>query len=355
MKKRNLIVLLLCAVLLLTCGCSAKAKTFTASGMTIELTEDFTEKDMLGFTAVYQSEDVFVFALKEEFDILGDEMNVDEYAELVLEANQMDAEVKHDNGHTYFTFDKTVSHHTLYVDIRIVHRPADGDITGKSTVNARIGKTEYRKERTQMTAFRYELTVHFLRFVESHDTVESVLSIAFAEREFGNGKDFVAYRDISFDIFEDRSVKIKSVRTHRAFEHRRVERAFEFSVERRSAEDGIRHIEIESFDLDIDGTNAKVDISRRRDITLELDFRIERRDTHIFDMEAFFIERIFPAAACNEETAKTTVAERIFPAEYRLIERTRYMKLVIKITRQLRIHIDPARECFGTYFFRINI
>ena len=109
MKKRNLIALLLCAVMLLTCGCSAKAKTFTASGMTIELTEDFTEKDMLGFTAVYQSEDVFVFALKEEFDILGDEMNVDEYAELVLEANQMDADVEHEGEHTYFTFDKTVS------------------------------------------------------------------------------------------------------------------------------------------------------------------------------------------------------------------------------------------------------
>lgn len=109
MKKRNLIALLLCAVMLLACGCSAKPKTFTASGMSIELTEDFTEKEMVGFTAVYQSKDVFVFALKEEFEILGDSMDLDEYADLVLQANGMDADVKHDNGHTYFTFEKTVT------------------------------------------------------------------------------------------------------------------------------------------------------------------------------------------------------------------------------------------------------
>jgi hypothetical protein len=109
MKKRSLIALLLCAVLLLTCGCTAKPKTFTASGMTIELTEDFAEKEMVGFTAVYQSKDVFVFALKEEFEILGDSMDLDEYADLVLEANQMDADVEHEGEHTYFTFDKTVS------------------------------------------------------------------------------------------------------------------------------------------------------------------------------------------------------------------------------------------------------
>lgn len=112
MKKRSLIALLLCAVMLLTCACEfgkAKPKTFTAAGMTIELTEDFTEKDMLGFTAVYQSDDVLVFALKEEFDILGDGMNVDEYAQLVLDANKMDADIQHEGGHTYFTFEKTVS------------------------------------------------------------------------------------------------------------------------------------------------------------------------------------------------------------------------------------------------------
>jgi len=109
MKKRSLIALLLCAVMLLACGCSAKAKTFTASGMTIELTEDFTEKDMLGFTAVYQSDDVLVFALKEEFEILGDEMNLDEYAQLVLDANKLDEDIKHEGEHTYFSFEKTVS------------------------------------------------------------------------------------------------------------------------------------------------------------------------------------------------------------------------------------------------------
>ena len=101
MKKRSLIALLLCAVLLLACGCTAKPKTFTASGMTIELTEDFAEKEMVGFTAVYQSKDVFVFALKEEFEILGDSMDLDEYADLVLEANQMDAAVEHEGEHTY--------------------------------------------------------------------------------------------------------------------------------------------------------------------------------------------------------------------------------------------------------------
>lgn len=109
MKKRSLIALLLCAVMLLACGCSAEPKTFTTNGLTIELTDDFTEETMDGFTAAFQSKDVFVFALKESFNVLGSDMNLDEYAQLVLDANTMEAEIQHESEQTFFTFEKSVS------------------------------------------------------------------------------------------------------------------------------------------------------------------------------------------------------------------------------------------------------
>ena len=65
-----LVLTLLCSCLL--CGCSlfqASPKTFTKSGMSITLTDDFTERDYVSYTAVYDSQYVAIFAIKEEFSL----------------------------------------------------------------------------------------------------------------------------------------------------------------------------------------------------------------------------------------------------------------------------------------------
>lgn len=112
MKKRNLLVILLCAVMLFTtaCGLGASPKTFTKSGMSIELTDRFTEKDILTYTASYQSFDTAVMALKEEYSYFeGLDLDLDGYAELIIKTNSMDCEVQHKDGLTYFCYENSAS------------------------------------------------------------------------------------------------------------------------------------------------------------------------------------------------------------------------------------------------------
>lgn len=84
-------------------------KDFTKAGMTITLTSDFTEKDLVNQTAYYTSETVIVTALKEEKSLFEEaNINIDtltEYAELVIENNNANSTVTEENGATYFIYE----------------------------------------------------------------------------------------------------------------------------------------------------------------------------------------------------------------------------------------------------------
>ena len=69
-----------------------KDKTFSNEGMTITLTSDFRKSDIQNYTVVYDSRDVAVFALKEEFSLVEgfENYTLEEYAKLVLEANGLE-------------------------------------------------------------------------------------------------------------------------------------------------------------------------------------------------------------------------------------------------------------------------
>lgn len=117
MKKIKAIALLLCAVMMITCGCDMgkkaeepKPKTFTKSGMSIELTEAFVEKEHVSYTSCYSSKDLAVFTLKEDFSLFGgNKYTLKEYAALVITNNKITATVMEKDGLTYFTFLNNVS------------------------------------------------------------------------------------------------------------------------------------------------------------------------------------------------------------------------------------------------------
>lgn len=98
-------------------------KTFTVQDMKITLTEDFQEKEQENYTNYLESKRVGVLILNETFDTFPgfEDYSIEEYGELVLEANKSDSELKTDNGLCYFEFDntgsdgKTLFHYTAYM------------------------------------------------------------------------------------------------------------------------------------------------------------------------------------------------------------------------------------------------
>ena len=87
-----------------------KEKVFSKAGLTITLNDKFYEKEMVSYTAVYDSESIAVFALKEEKSLLeGEELTLEEYADLVIANNQLDATAKDAEGLISFTFEKHVN------------------------------------------------------------------------------------------------------------------------------------------------------------------------------------------------------------------------------------------------------
>lgn len=88
---------------------SAEPKTFTKDGMSVTLTDAFKETEAEGYDVAYESKKEVVFAQKESFDLaegFGD-LTVEEYAELVLEANESNEEIKSEDGLLYFEYDAT--------------------------------------------------------------------------------------------------------------------------------------------------------------------------------------------------------------------------------------------------------
>ncbi|MBQ3010474.1 MAG: hypothetical protein IJD81_04735 [Oscillospiraceae bacterium] len=103
--KHKLFPILLALVLLLT-GCSAAetepappaAQEFAKAGIHLTLTEEFYEKEHMGYTTCYLSDDIAVFLLKEEYTLFentdfSSASTPEEYAGLVWNANQFTGNV----------------------------------------------------------------------------------------------------------------------------------------------------------------------------------------------------------------------------------------------------------------------
>lgn len=107
-----LVCLLLGAQMFHGCGfITEKEKIFTKTGMTIALTEAFTEKEHAALTAYYESQKLIVTVLKEDFTALrsvglSSDLTLAEYAGLVIAANSIDSEAQEQDGLMFFTYDR---------------------------------------------------------------------------------------------------------------------------------------------------------------------------------------------------------------------------------------------------------
>jgi len=125
--------------LMLLVGCAEEtapaepvAQDFSKAGMTLTLTDAFAEKEYVTYTACYESADISVMALKEEYDLFDNTdfssaTSLEEYAGLVWSANQFEGNVPlvTDGDLRYFEFDRTANGND-YTYRAYVYKAADG-------------------------------------------------------------------------------------------------------------------------------------------------------------------------------------------------------------------------------------
>lgn len=115
MKKilKNVLVLLITITVFVFTGCSASAKTFSKEGMSIELTNDFVEKEYISMTCYYESPEMLVMVLKEEFSLNPSVKNwsIMQYAQAVGNANRLTSVdiYTSENGYAFFEYAKSSS------------------------------------------------------------------------------------------------------------------------------------------------------------------------------------------------------------------------------------------------------
>lgn len=122
--RKGLIILAIAIILGGTVGClggigvgvgilfnkAKEPKIFTYDDMSITLTNAFKETDIDSFSAVYDSRDVAVFVVKEEFSLAEgfEDYTIDQYAELVMEVNGLsDSEIRRIDDLTSFEYEYT--------------------------------------------------------------------------------------------------------------------------------------------------------------------------------------------------------------------------------------------------------
>lgn len=118
MKKRSAALVFLVLIMIIASGCSSEAKeqVFSAEGLEVTLTESFKETDYDPYTVCYDSSKVAVFALKEEFELIGtSDLTVAEYADIVLEANEIEDTPVTENGVTYVVFEAELEESYTYL------------------------------------------------------------------------------------------------------------------------------------------------------------------------------------------------------------------------------------------------
>lgn len=134
--KKKLGLLVASVSLALACiftfaGCSffqAKEKTFEKAGMSITLTTDFVEKDIVSQTVYYESRKAIVTALKEEFTSFpgAADYTIERYTDLTISGNNLDSQAYSREGqaYMYFSYQRSVSGKTYYY-LATTHKMSD--------------------------------------------------------------------------------------------------------------------------------------------------------------------------------------------------------------------------------------
>lgn len=100
-----------------------KMKTFSVNGMSITLTSGFRDVEAQGYTSAYESRNIAVFTLEEKIAEIPElkDCTLEEYAEMLIEINKRDAQVKTTDGLTGFDYTwqnpdtKEVFHYYIFV------------------------------------------------------------------------------------------------------------------------------------------------------------------------------------------------------------------------------------------------
>ena len=85
-------------------------KTFSSNGMVITLTDEFSETYIENYTVAYDSKNVAIFALKEEFTLVDgfQDFTLEQYGELVLQNNNLSSsKIESKEGLTGFEYEFT--------------------------------------------------------------------------------------------------------------------------------------------------------------------------------------------------------------------------------------------------------
>ena len=108
---------------------AAQPKTFTCDGMSITLTDEFSEIEAETFTVAYGSKEVAAFILSEPFALYDGSENytAQEYMELFIEFNGISsAEVKNSDGLTFCEYNRTLpSTGEVYTYFAYVYKAED--------------------------------------------------------------------------------------------------------------------------------------------------------------------------------------------------------------------------------------
>jgi hypothetical protein len=106
----------LLVVLCAGCGeAAAKEKTFSKAGLSITLTEDYSEQEVASMTATYTSLDSVVMTLKEEYSLFEkagldpSTFTLKDYAQLVCDNNKLQADIQEKDGLTCFSYTNTAN------------------------------------------------------------------------------------------------------------------------------------------------------------------------------------------------------------------------------------------------------
>lgn len=112
-KNLTIISILFIFIFVLT-GCQIrfffeKEETFTNEGLSITLTNNFYEKEHIAFTSYYESNNMMVVVIKENYSILSSvgitkDSSLENYLKTVILANKHDSSVKEEDDITYFDY-----------------------------------------------------------------------------------------------------------------------------------------------------------------------------------------------------------------------------------------------------------
>lgn len=112
MRQFKKSIILFIILIILSCNaCKPSQKVFSAKGMSITLTDDFSkDKDYYGMS-YFDSEEAQVYVAKEEIAVLEEkgektDFTLKEYADYLLKTISVTAEIKTENNITYFEYVK---------------------------------------------------------------------------------------------------------------------------------------------------------------------------------------------------------------------------------------------------------